>query len=181
MANRRTQKTKREIKGAFLALLSKNSLEKVKVTEIIELAEVSRATFYLHFEDIYAVYDSVKEDILNEFSNILIKEKSINSKEFMLEKIKFCVDFTSVNKHTLGLMINNGNLLSEVHKHIFSLLLDEFYPQEQPDFGKIEVNFVLWGISGTIIDWLTNKLDVSEETLIETIMYSISRFVEFED
>ena len=48
--DRRQRKTREAILGAFTELLSKKKYEKITVGEIIERADVGRATFYAHFE-----------------------------------------------------------------------------------------------------------------------------------
>lgn len=48
--DRRQKKTKEAIFNAFIALLSKKHYNKITVGEIIEKADVGRATFYAHFE-----------------------------------------------------------------------------------------------------------------------------------
>ncbi len=48
--DRRQKKTREAIFGAFCALLSKKHYHSITVGEIIEAANVGRATFYAHFE-----------------------------------------------------------------------------------------------------------------------------------
>ena len=48
--DRRQHKSRDAIFSAFVALLSEKELTKITVSEIIERADVSRATFYAHFE-----------------------------------------------------------------------------------------------------------------------------------
>ena len=48
--DRRQRKTRDAIFSAFIALLSEKNLGQITVGEIIDRADVGRATFYSHFE-----------------------------------------------------------------------------------------------------------------------------------
>ena len=48
--DRRQRKSREAIFKAFIALLSKKHFNKITVDEIIDFADVGRATFYAHFE-----------------------------------------------------------------------------------------------------------------------------------
>lgn len=66
----RVVKTKKNIKNAFLELRKKKPLEKISVKELADLAMINKATFYLHYEDIYALSDEIE----NEFVDKIISE-----------------------------------------------------------------------------------------------------------
>ena len=51
----RVVKTERAIYRALIELLQKKELEKITVSELAELAEINKATFYLHYADIYSL------------------------------------------------------------------------------------------------------------------------------
>ncbi|MBD5555183.1 MAG: TetR/AcrR family transcriptional regulator [Roseburia sp.] len=71
--DKREIKTKRNIKNAFLMLRSKKEIEQITVKEIAEKAEISKATFYLHYKDIYDLSDTlgieIVENILKDISD----------------------------------------------------------------------------------------------------------------
>lgn len=48
--DRRQQKTRKAIMGAFTRLLSRKNYNKITIQEIIDEADVGRTTFYAHFE-----------------------------------------------------------------------------------------------------------------------------------
>ena len=62
--DRRTLYTLSVIKDAFLELLKNTSFSKINVTAVCKQADITRATFYLHYQDIYAVLDEVLDEAL---------------------------------------------------------------------------------------------------------------------
>ena len=60
----RTKKTLRSIKNAFIELRARKPLERITVKELAELAEVSKATFYLHYHDIYDLSDHMQKEVI---------------------------------------------------------------------------------------------------------------------
>ena len=60
----RTQKTKKALRNAFLQLRAKKDLERITIKELTELAEVSKATFYLHYRDIYDLSDYLQREVI---------------------------------------------------------------------------------------------------------------------
>ena len=66
--NNSSVKTKRLIKNTFIQMLSeKKEVGKISVSELVERAEISRATFYAHFDDIYSVVEEFEREIIDEF------------------------------------------------------------------------------------------------------------------
>ena len=66
--NNSSVKTRRLIKNTVISLLSeKKDIGKISVSELVERAEISRATFYAHFDDIYGVVEEFEREIIDEF------------------------------------------------------------------------------------------------------------------
>ena len=62
--DRREIKTRQAIRNAFLALRAHKPLERITVRELADRAEISKATFYLHYHDIYDLSESLQEDVI---------------------------------------------------------------------------------------------------------------------
>lgn len=60
----RVEKTKRNIINAFLQLRSRKPLEKITIKELSELAEINKATFYLHYHDIYDLSETLEKEVV---------------------------------------------------------------------------------------------------------------------
>lgn len=60
--DRRVRKSKNAIKKAFIELLKENRIEKITIQEISDLADVNRGTFYLNYEDKYALLEEMENE-----------------------------------------------------------------------------------------------------------------------
>lgn len=64
MEDKRIIKTKKSLKNAMIEMLGKKDFEHITITELCRKAEVSRITFYSHYNDKYALLDDIFEDML---------------------------------------------------------------------------------------------------------------------
>ncbi len=58
--DRRSRRTRNALTAALMALLKEKPLKNITVTELAERADVNRATFYVHFQDVFDMFDQVK-------------------------------------------------------------------------------------------------------------------------
>lgn len=63
--DRRTLYTRSVVKDAFLELVAEVGYDKVTVTAVCKRAEITRATFYLHYKNVAEVLDAVMDDALH--------------------------------------------------------------------------------------------------------------------
>ncbi len=70
----RIVKTRKTIRGVFLALREKNALEKMRVNKLCEMALINKTTFYKHYQDIYALSGEIENEtiqgILDDFASV---------------------------------------------------------------------------------------------------------------
>ena len=62
--DRRTIYTKNVIKDALLDALAEKSFEQITVTDVCRRAEVTRATYYIHYQSLTEVLDELLNDAL---------------------------------------------------------------------------------------------------------------------
>ena len=62
----RQRKTRKAIKEAFLKLHEKKPVEKITVKELAGIAQISKATFYLHYRDIYDLAEQLQKEVIEE-------------------------------------------------------------------------------------------------------------------
>ncbi len=62
----RERKTRASVKRAFLALRAEKGLERITVRELVERAEIGKATFYLHYRSVYDLAESLQREAIDE-------------------------------------------------------------------------------------------------------------------
>ena len=60
----RIEKTEKAIRNAFLELRAAKPLEKITVRELCSLACINKSTFYSHYEDIYALSQTLESETI---------------------------------------------------------------------------------------------------------------------
>lgn len=74
-ADRRTRKTKALLRQTLTRLLMEKDLKDITVSELTERADINRGTFYLHYKDIYDLFDQTEKEILDDFTAIIFKHQ----------------------------------------------------------------------------------------------------------
>lgn len=70
----RVRYTKSVIKESLLRLLTEKPIQKITVTEICELAQINRATFYTHYRDAFDLLEQIEDELFAEVSTTVITE-----------------------------------------------------------------------------------------------------------
>lgn len=73
--DRRKRKTKALLGKTLIQLLMQKDLKDITVRELTEVADVNRGTFYLHYTDIYDLFDQFERELLEEFAVVIGKHK----------------------------------------------------------------------------------------------------------
>ncbi|MBR1704807.1 MAG: TetR/AcrR family transcriptional regulator [Clostridia bacterium] len=72
--DRRIRKTKQAIVTAFLELLEeKKDIDKISITDITKRADISRSTFYFHYNGTYELVDEICDSFTKQIYAIVLK------------------------------------------------------------------------------------------------------------
>lgn len=182
--DRRQRKTREAIFSAFTLLLSKKEFDKITVGEIIEKADVGRATFYAHFE--------TKDFLLKELCEELFCHifDSLGDTPVPHRHIFNCDEHDSVYLHLFRHLYKNDNhildLLSsrnnEVFLRYFRENLNKLTQTQLPLFSKrkdekLPLDFWANHVSYTFIEtvrwWVDNGLIESPEIIAEYFFLAV--------
>lgn len=110
----RFKRTEKNILNAFMELRKKYPIEKITVKELAECAGINKATFYLHYKDIYDLSEYVENNIIDEiFTSLkhpdaIVENTKLFSEELFGEFIARHEQIAAVfSGSRSGILINN--------------------------------------------------------------------------
>lgn len=62
----RIRYTKMVVRDSLLKLLTNKSIKEITVKEICDLAQINRATFYSHYQDMYDLLEQIENELFND-------------------------------------------------------------------------------------------------------------------
>lgn len=166
--DRRIKRTKENIKNTLIKMLESMPITSVSVTELAEKANISRKTFYLHYN---SVYDAV-EDIDNDLSDLL--QNLVDRMERDQEKIDASQFFNELSegiKHHKELVeyfvfsSNHSALKEKVSKILKNALLERIESYDPKQDNEYIAEFLVGGIISTFTHWYKNQTISNEELM----------------
>ncbi len=182
--DRRQRKTKDAIFKAFIQLLSKKSYNNITVGEIIDLANVGRATFYAHFETKEFLLKELCKELFDHVFNANKSESTNNLNIFNCEDKDdvFLHLFKHIKKNdnNIGKLLSskNNDLFLEYFKNGVRELVEKNindFKAKKPSIVPSDfwVNHIMCTFIESLRWWLNNKMKYSPEEITEYFMQVI--------
>lgn len=166
--DRRVRYTRNMIRHSFLKLLSEKPMGKITVKEICEMADINRATFYAHYEDVYDLLDKIEEEFYMDVHN---------SASTMMKE-----DYTGIMPIEILKMIRNNEELCRamfgkygdkefLRKLMYFAETDSLgdWKKLYPDMGEEKLewlySFIVNGCAGIIQKWAQSGFQTEPEEM----------------
>ncbi|OME94922.1 MULTISPECIES: TetR/AcrR family transcriptional regulator [Paenibacillus] len=163
MTDRRIVRSKEALKQALLSLLSQKSFSSISITEIVELANYNRGTFYTHYEN--------KEALLNDILTPLMEELIASFRAPYGELDVFHIDELPANAVKIFDYIHqNADVYTALFKSdVLPLVRDKMFSalkqiaMEDLDYPRGELNhelliiYNMHALLGLVFHWIENN------------------------
>ncbi len=111
--NNSSRKTRKLIKKTFAEMLSeKKELNKISVSELCKRSDISRSSFYSHYDDIYGVAEDYENELINAFFDNVRLVGSQNIMHF----IDLVFEFIRQNNENYRLLCKSNDFLFTAKK-----------------------------------------------------------------
>lgn len=179
--NNSSKKTRRIIKKVFAEMLSeKKELGKISVSDLCRRADISRGSFYSHYDDIYGVAEDYENEIIDAFFD---NARMFESKDIM-QFIDSIFEFIRENDENYHLLCRSNDFLFAAKKltTIASAKLIELARCDNriKNSAYLELDIVIF-LEGTLCEYVKYCRDYSAITLddlYEYTKYWVTDFIE---
>ncbi|MDX9888266.1 MAG: TetR/AcrR family transcriptional regulator [Anaerovoracaceae bacterium] len=157
--DRRIRRTRLLLREALIQLLLEKDIKEISILELTDKADVNRGTFYLHYKDIYDIYEQIENEILEEFRVIFEKRCRKENQVVLLPIVLEAFEFLAKNID-ISIII-----LSSSDSDFLSRLINMGKPKEKEEwqalFGEMDedlyeyyYSFITSGFVGLLRTWL---------------------------
>lgn len=178
---RNAERTRQRIRKTFAELIAeKKSIHKITVSELAERADITKTTFYYHYEDIYSVAEELETELIAELS-VTLEALGREHPEDYSAYIQRALDFIAKNEESYRLAVNatDLSLFAAKLKTIFSRQLAGMAVPVgfSPDAEKraVQVCFLVSACVDTMIEYLKGNLSTSLEGVGDAITEAINK------
>ena len=175
---RDVRKAKQAIKKAFIDLSIHQDIRKITVSRILELADVSRGTFYAHFKDVYDVQEQVENDLLQECLETIGQNDIHLIAEDPYPQVYKCLAFLQSHAETIKSLSGNGQNSTFLMKYKTILkkgLLDSAHTIEDEAVVAILDACIAGAIVEGALENIIHAASIDLETTAKTISLFLSR------
>jgi len=177
--NRRVLVTKKILKESLLTLMKEKPISKISIKEICDLSEMSRSTFYLHYQDQYELLTDIENTVLeNTYEALDDLKDDLNT----IDSIEKFLNYVKSNKETFGVLLCQQN--TEDFQNAIVNKIGQLVQESIDDFpDTLENNylivFIMQGCLQVIRTWIQKDFDLSVPELSRLIFKMCSYRIAF--
>lgn len=174
--DRRVKKTKKILYDSLIMLMSQKDINKITVKELTDLSDINRKTFYLHYKDIFDMFEQIKDVLREEFKEVVAKHTiDDNCKEELSFLLNDVLKFIDKNHQILFILLgphgnadlNFINELKLIMKERCFTIWKNIFPNTSLKKYEYFYSFAFYGFIGLIQNWLDSNMEDSIEYMTE--------------
>ncbi|WP_301420364.1 TetR/AcrR family transcriptional regulator [Mammaliicoccus lentus] len=181
--DRRVRKSKTAIKKAFIQLLEDEQIERITIRQISDKADINRGTFYLNYDDKYALLEEMEDEQIADLKKLVdIRKVNLAQKTaeefieiFSNEVIKKVIIHISENIEFYHAILNLDRT-SKIEERITDMILSNinYLIGENNTVYGVPDDYYLRYVSGALMSmvkyWVHDENRVSIEELVQYIV-----------
>lgn len=179
--DRRVQRTRQLLRGALFSLIEEKGFEALSVQDIIDRANVGRATFYAHFENkddlLLAGFDELRASLRERQRTALSRGRGVEERVLAFSRDMFA--HTNEHRRLFRAMAGkqSGAVIQQVlHKMLVDLVRDDVKAVDAPGDSSIPDEALIQLIAGSLFGLLMWWMDGESRMGVEEVDTLFRRF-----
>jgi len=177
--NQRAKNTQRKIREVFIGLIAGKSIQQISVQEICRGANIHRATFYAHYDDLNDLMQNIEMEMEQGISNLFYEPGSGVYKSLTEKNLEKLINYVYENAVFYRVYLNDFNNIKSFDKTIAASWKQEIEPvlKKQADKTEAELHYQFEyfnsGLHGVIRKWLNTDCQESPAEVTGILMKCI--------
>lgn len=170
--DRRVKRTKTMMRDALMALMDEKPFSEITAKDVTARADLNRATFYLHYTNVFGLLDEMENEAVEKFAQILDKVEIRPGEAWEYPVIGHICDYVAENPklcRCLLLQSRSDRLarkLTEIMKQKGRKIRQaRGVNPESPEADYIH-QFIAYGAMGMVKQWLEEGMAHSREEMV---------------
>ena len=167
----RVRYTRMIIEQCFFELLEEKPVSKITVTELCEKAQINRATFYKHYQDVPQLLEKLEEEFFDQIRD-MFKDHAVNMETMLLDMMNYT---RREWKRFMALGSDHGD--PNIMTKTFLICYENAYPlveQNTPGLSESQLQmlfrFMSQGAGGILTWWIQDGMKEDPEKVVQYIM-----------
>lgn len=168
MEDRRSIRSKRAIREAFLGLLQEREINKITIADLCRRADLGRGTFYLHYKDVYDLFEQIESELLEQLGTFYTDTFPSDNPVDFLSFMEKTTEYLYHNRSLVTLIIHPQREILSIQKFkdFFNI---KVYKELQAvrsghpitAYDEAETTFLVSGVVGVLEKWVGEGMSQS--------------------
>ncbi len=173
--------TLKVVKESFVKLLKEEAVNRITVKRICDEAGINRATFYRYYEDVFDLYEQLKNEMVD---NLFVEREETAPRDLESDLASLLANIKE-NAEAVAAFTKQNDVADIVVKlcrrnyPYFNEYVERFFPETDKEERVTTYYYVSSGCTGVISEWMKNGMEKDEKhvasllkkLLINTVKY----------
>lgn len=156
--DKRTIRTRNLLQKLLVSKLAEKDLPHITVRELTQAAQINRGTFYLHFQDIHDLYESLESTVVKEITSLVQPLMPFADTARVFSVTQSILQYIQDNKDTCRALFRTDGTAFIRHILIANRPTQKdvwaVFPTESEIGRQYAYDYVVFGFAGVIRKWI---------------------------
>ncbi|MGN0134152.1 MAG: TetR-like C-terminal domain-containing protein [Anaerotignum sp.] len=171
--DRRVKRSKALMRDALIGLMKEKPFSEITAKDITDRADLNRATFYLHYNNVFGLLDELENEAVEGFSRMLEKAEIRQDAAWEYPLIGHICDYIVENPDLCRCLLLNprsdrlAEKLTEIMKQKGQKVRQEMGLEVETHRADYIHQFIACGAMGMVKQWLVEGMPLSKEEMMD--------------